>query len=193
MSSESALTHAEVDYRKANIDSSIRQYLTAPSQEHSDELFAGFIMATDTGCKGGTLKAPIVLASPQVTTREHARGGARQTFSRIGRRTDDHYIIVLTDANFAQYRITEADLGRVMNVSSQSQDGVDTHLRGLGDGVVWTPLSFATPGAERPISQPLPASLVDRDKRHFGRAFLVTNSADIPKVLRGFLRTVVDR
>ena len=50
MSPESALTHAEVDYREANIDSSIRQYLTAPSQEHSDELFAGFIMATDVIC-----------------------------------------------------------------------------------------------------------------------------------------------
>ncbi|KAH9038656.1 hypothetical protein EDB83DRAFT_2412293 [Lactarius deliciosus] len=31
-------------------------------------------------------------------------------------------------------------------------------------------------------------------KRHFpGRAFLVTNSADIPKVLRGFLSSMVDR
>ncbi|KAH9028961.1 hypothetical protein EDB85DRAFT_2147579 [Lactarius pseudohatsudake] len=113
---------------------------------------------------------------------------------RPTRRTDDHYIIALTDANFGQYRITSADLGCVMNVSSESQDGVDMHLRGLGDGVVWTPLAFATPSAERPISQPLPASVVDRDKRHFlGRAFLVTNSADIPKVLRGLLSTTVDR
>ncbi|KAH9003915.1 hypothetical protein EDB83DRAFT_2533363 [Lactarius deliciosus] len=47
MSAESALTHAEVDYRKGNIDSKIRQHLTAPSQEHSDESFARFIMAID--------------------------------------------------------------------------------------------------------------------------------------------------
>ncbi|KAH9008443.1 hypothetical protein EDB83DRAFT_2323126 [Lactarius deliciosus] len=47
MSPESALTHAEVDYREAKIDSRIRQYLTAPSQEHSVELFADFIIATD--------------------------------------------------------------------------------------------------------------------------------------------------
>jgi len=34
----------------------------------------------------------------------------------------------------------------------------------------------------------------NRVKRHFpGRAFLVTNTADIPKVLRGFLTTMVDR
>ena len=30
-------------------------------------------------------------------------------------RTDDHYVIALTDANFGQYRITEEDLGRAMN------------------------------------------------------------------------------
>ncbi|KAH9058956.1 hypothetical protein EDB83DRAFT_2388736 [Lactarius deliciosus] len=47
MSAESALTHAEVDYRKGNIDSNIRQRLTAPSQVLSDESFASFIMAID--------------------------------------------------------------------------------------------------------------------------------------------------
>ncbi|KAH9011200.1 hypothetical protein EDB85DRAFT_2160237 [Lactarius pseudohatsudake] len=47
MSPQSALTHAEVDYREANIDSRIQRYLTASSHEHSDELFADFIMATD--------------------------------------------------------------------------------------------------------------------------------------------------
>ncbi|KAH9010229.1 hypothetical protein EDB84DRAFT_1570694 [Lactarius hengduanensis] len=47
MSAESALVHAEADYREGNIDSKIRQLLTAPSQEHSDESFAGFIMAID--------------------------------------------------------------------------------------------------------------------------------------------------
>ena len=49
LSSGSALTRAELDYREANIDLIIQQYLSASSQEHSVELFAGFIMATDIG------------------------------------------------------------------------------------------------------------------------------------------------
>ncbi|KAH9010140.1 AAA domain-containing protein [Lactarius hengduanensis] len=80
---------------------------------------------------------------------------------------DDHFVIALTDANFGQYRITEADLGRVMN----------RHPK------VKTALICICEDSE--------AAWV---KRHFpGRAFLVTNSADIPKVLRGFLSTMVDR
>ncbi|KAH9019605.1 hypothetical protein EDB83DRAFT_124610 [Lactarius deliciosus] len=47
LSPESALTHAELDYRAANIDVNIQQYLMASSQEHSVELFAAFIMAID--------------------------------------------------------------------------------------------------------------------------------------------------
>ncbi|KAH9023614.1 hypothetical protein EDB85DRAFT_309005 [Lactarius pseudohatsudake] len=47
MSATSALAHAEVDYRERNIDSNIRHHLSAPSQEHSDESFARFIMAID--------------------------------------------------------------------------------------------------------------------------------------------------
>ncbi|KAH9018571.1 hypothetical protein EDB84DRAFT_1581506 [Lactarius hengduanensis] len=47
MTSKSALIRAELDYRDANIDSSIQKYLTASSQEHSVELFAAFIIATD--------------------------------------------------------------------------------------------------------------------------------------------------
>ncbi|KAH9021955.1 hypothetical protein EDB85DRAFT_1997703 [Lactarius pseudohatsudake] len=50
MSPESALTHAEVDYRVANVDSTIRQHLSVSSQERSDELFGGFIMAVDVTC-----------------------------------------------------------------------------------------------------------------------------------------------
>ncbi|KAH9007775.1 hypothetical protein EDB83DRAFT_2460225, partial [Lactarius deliciosus] len=50
MSPESALTHAEVDYREANIDSRIRQYLSAPSSKQSDKLHADFIMTTDVTC-----------------------------------------------------------------------------------------------------------------------------------------------
>ncbi|KAH9168043.1 hypothetical protein EDB89DRAFT_1993911 [Lactarius sanguifluus] len=83
--------------------------------------------------------------------------------------SDDHFVITLTDsdANFGQCRITEADLGRVMN----------RHPK------VKTALIYICEDSE--------AAWV---KRHFpGRAFLVTNSADIPKVLRGFLSTMVDR
>ncbi|KAH9165333.1 hypothetical protein EDB89DRAFT_2076968 [Lactarius sanguifluus] len=47
MSAESALTHAEVDYREGYIDSKIRQHLAAPSEEHSDEWFARFLMGID--------------------------------------------------------------------------------------------------------------------------------------------------
>ena len=49
LSPQSALTHAELDYREANIDSKIQQLLTTSLQEHTVELFAGFIMATDIG------------------------------------------------------------------------------------------------------------------------------------------------
>ncbi|KAH9047168.1 hypothetical protein EDB84DRAFT_1575478 [Lactarius hengduanensis] len=47
LSPKSALTHAELDYRAANIDVDIQQYLMASSQDHSVELFAAFIMAID--------------------------------------------------------------------------------------------------------------------------------------------------
>jgi hypothetical protein len=48
-SSESALTQAELAYQEANIDLKIQQFLAASSQEHSVQLFAGFIMVTDIG------------------------------------------------------------------------------------------------------------------------------------------------
>ncbi|KAH9051660.1 hypothetical protein EDB87DRAFT_772915 [Lactarius vividus] len=47
LSPKLALTHAELNYRAANIDVNIQQYLMASSQEHSVDLFAAFIMATD--------------------------------------------------------------------------------------------------------------------------------------------------
>ncbi|KAH9023833.1 hypothetical protein EDB85DRAFT_2292749 [Lactarius pseudohatsudake] len=46
LSSESALTQAELDYREANIDLKIRQHLTGSSQD-SVEVSASFLMATD--------------------------------------------------------------------------------------------------------------------------------------------------
>ena len=49
LSSESALTLADVDYREANVDLIIQQHLTASSQEHSVEQFVAFILATDIG------------------------------------------------------------------------------------------------------------------------------------------------
>jgi hypothetical protein len=44
-----ALNNVELNYRKANIDESIRQYLTTCASELSVEQFAGFIMVTDIG------------------------------------------------------------------------------------------------------------------------------------------------
>ncbi|KAH9010873.1 hypothetical protein EDB85DRAFT_2160535 [Lactarius pseudohatsudake] len=46
LSPKSALIRAELDYREANIDLVIQQYL-ASSQEHIVELFEEFIMDTD--------------------------------------------------------------------------------------------------------------------------------------------------
>jgi hypothetical protein len=46
---ESALTYAELDYQKANIDVAIQQHLMAHGPEHSVEQFADFIMGTDIG------------------------------------------------------------------------------------------------------------------------------------------------
>jgi hypothetical protein len=47
MSSKSALTKVERQYRKANIDVTIQQHLTACDAEQSVEQFVGFIMSTD--------------------------------------------------------------------------------------------------------------------------------------------------
>ena len=49
LSPKSALTLAEQDYQETNVNSTIQQHLMASSQEHSVELFAAFIMATDIG------------------------------------------------------------------------------------------------------------------------------------------------
>jgi len=43
----SALTHADVNYQKANIDVTIHKHLITSAPEHSVEQFAGFIMSTD--------------------------------------------------------------------------------------------------------------------------------------------------
>jgi hypothetical protein len=50
-SAQSALIRADVNYQGANIDLKVQQLLTASSQEHSVELLAGFIMATDIETK----------------------------------------------------------------------------------------------------------------------------------------------
>jgi hypothetical protein len=46
---EAALTNAELDYQKANIDVAIQQHLMASASEVSVEQFASFIMGTDIG------------------------------------------------------------------------------------------------------------------------------------------------
>jgi hypothetical protein len=46
---EQALTQAELDYKEANIDLRIQEYLKAFTVEDSVEKFAGFIMAANIG------------------------------------------------------------------------------------------------------------------------------------------------
>ena len=46
---KSALTTAELNYRKANIDATIQKHLEACASEQSVEQFVGFIMNTDMG------------------------------------------------------------------------------------------------------------------------------------------------
>ena len=47
MSPKSALTNAEQNYQKANIDMTIQEHLTACAAKQSVEQFVGFIMSTD--------------------------------------------------------------------------------------------------------------------------------------------------
>ncbi|KAF8273968.1 hypothetical protein EI94DRAFT_975327 [Lactarius quietus] len=46
---QSALTRADLEYREANMDSTIHEHLMASSQGEYIERFAAFIMATDIG------------------------------------------------------------------------------------------------------------------------------------------------
>ena len=46
---ESALTYAELDYQKANVDVIIQKHLITHGSEHTVEQFASFIMDTDIG------------------------------------------------------------------------------------------------------------------------------------------------
>ena len=49
LSTESALTHAEMDFWASKIDLKIQEHLVASSHQDSVEQFAHFIMATDIG------------------------------------------------------------------------------------------------------------------------------------------------
>ena len=49
MSAKSALTIAELNYQKANVDVTIQQHLTACAAEQSVEQFVDFVMSTDIG------------------------------------------------------------------------------------------------------------------------------------------------
>ena len=59
-SSKEALTHAELDYQKANIDLNVHQILA--SSEHSVKKFVEFIMATDIG---SFILASVIIKSHQ--------------------------------------------------------------------------------------------------------------------------------
>jgi len=79
---------------------------------------------------------------------------------------DDWFVITVTDANFGRYNISVDDLNRAMNRYPK----VHNALVCIGEGAeaTW-------------VSQKLQ-----------GRGFRVSNTADIPNVLRSILSTMVD-
>ncbi|KAJ7224765.1 AAA domain-containing protein [Mycena rebaudengoi] len=80
---------------------------------------------------------------------------------------DDWFVIAITDANFGRYMIKPEDITRAMRKNPK----VHTALICIGEGAeaAWIPKSLP------------------------GRGFRVTNTADIPTVLRSILSTMVDR
>ncbi|KZT08123.1 uncharacterized protein LAESUDRAFT_649814 [Laetiporus sulphureus 93-53] len=80
---------------------------------------------------------------------------------------DDWFVITITDANFGRYGITAEEVHKVMT----RQPKVNTALICIGEGAeaVWVP------------------------KKLQGRGFRVSNTTDIPAVLRSILTTMVDR
>ncbi|KAF7366325.1 von Willebrand factor A domain-containing protein 8 [Mycena sanguinolenta] len=80
---------------------------------------------------------------------------------------DDWFVIAITDANFGRYLIKPEDISRAMRRDPK----VHTALVCIGEGAeaTWIPKSIP------------------------GRGYRVTNTADIPTVLRSILSTMVDR
>ncbi|KDQ56692.1 hypothetical protein JAAARDRAFT_207783 [Jaapia argillacea MUCL 33604] len=80
--------------------------------------------------------------------------------------SDESFVIAVTDANFSRYGITAEDLKRCMNRDPK----VKTALICIGEGAEssWIPKNFP------------------------GRAFRVTNTNDIPNVLRSILSAMVE-
>ncbi|KAJ7050407.1 AAA domain-containing protein [Mycena amicta] len=80
---------------------------------------------------------------------------------------DDWFVIAITDANFGRYLIKPEDIARAMNRNPK----VHTALICIGEGAEATWIPTVIPG----------------------RGFRLTNTADIPTVLRSILSTMVDR
>ncbi|KAH9929971.1 AAA domain-containing protein [Amylocystis lapponica] len=80
---------------------------------------------------------------------------------------DDWFVVTVTDANFSRYGITPEELQRVMTRHPK----VHTALICIGEGAeaLWLPKTLP------------------------GRSFRVSNTADIPAVLRSILSSMVDR
>ncbi|KAI0943485.1 hypothetical protein AcW1_002637 [Taiwanofungus camphoratus] len=80
---------------------------------------------------------------------------------------DDWFVITITDANFSRYGITAEEIQRVMT----RQPKVNSALICIGEGAeaLWIPRNLQ------------------------GRGFRVSDTADIPAVLRSILTTMVDR
>lgn len=75
LSPKSALTHVELAYQEANIDLKIEQNLTASPQEHSVELFAAFIKATNI--------SEFILASVKMISYHPCAESSSEPFSAI--------------------------------------------------------------------------------------------------------------
>lgn len=71
-----ALPLAELDYQRANVDLTVQQHLMA-SQEHSVEIFAAFIMATDIGL---SILSSIHIISHQASVHTRKRHWFQQLF-----------------------------------------------------------------------------------------------------------------
>jgi hypothetical protein len=108
---------------------------------------------------------------------------------------DDHFVIAITDANFARYGITADDLRRAMNRHPK----VKVALICIGEGAEATwcvPLpgfawrARADDGLAVLVSD---VSFCRVPKQFPGRAFRVEHTSDIPKVLRGILSTMMER
>ena len=93
-------------------------------------------------------------------------------------------MIAISDANFGRYHITAQDLKRVMD----RNDKVQTALICIGEGAeaAWYCVSFEQVSTNFNLFARIP-------KNFQGRGYRVSNTHDIPKVLRSILSSMVEK